>query len=65
MGKTQDEVLDQTTIAEIIKEFPGDPALQQVHLARKRASAIAKAKGLSLFEYVQARYPCDTEQTTG
>ena len=63
MSKTQDEILDQTTID---NEFPGDRALQQLHLARKRASAVAKAEGegLSLFEYVQKKYPGKTVQKT-
>ena len=64
MSETKDEILDQKAIDEIIKEFPGDPALQQVHLARKRASAVAKAEGLSLFDYVQKRYPADTREKT-
>ena len=61
MGKTKGEILDQKTIDEIIKEFPDDPALQQVHLARKRVSALAEAEGLTLFEYVKKKYPADTK----
>ena len=64
MSKTQDEILDQTTIDTTVNEFPGDPALQQVYLARKRASAAAKAEELSLFEYVQKKYPGRTVQKT-
>ena len=64
MGKTRDEILDQKTIDEIVKEFPGDPALQQVHMARKRAIVVAKAMGMSLFEYVQKRFPADTQRAT-
>lgn len=54
-----DEILDQSVIDEIIKEFSGDPALQQVHIALKRASAIAKGMGISLIEYRQMKYPAD------
>lgn len=36
---------------EVEKEFPGDTALQQVHIARKIISIEAKQKGLGLFEY--------------
>jgi hypothetical protein len=36
------------------KEFPNDPALQRVHIARKIISAKAKREGLSFFDYVKA-----------
>jgi len=36
------------------KEFPDDPALQQVHLARKILSREAKEKGMSFIEYVNS-----------
>jgi len=35
------------------KEFPDDPALQQVHIARKILSKEAENKGLSFFEYIK------------
>ena len=63
MGKTRDDILDQDVIDEIMKEFPGDPALQQVHIARKRVSAIAKGKGMSLIEYLKMKYPADIKKT--
>ncbi|MBI3193031.1 MAG: hypothetical protein HYZ34_01030 [Ignavibacteriae bacterium] len=37
---------------EIEKEFPSDPALQQVHLARKIISQEAESKGMNLFEFL-------------
>jgi hypothetical protein len=38
----------------ISKEFPGDQALQQVHLARKTLQEEAKRKGMSLGAYVRS-----------
>jgi hypothetical protein len=35
------------------EEFPNDPALQQVHIARKIIAKEAELKGLSFFEYVK------------
>jgi len=35
------------------KEFPDDPALQQVHIARKIIAKEAQLKGLSFFEYIK------------
>ncbi len=35
------------------KEFPGDPALQQVHIARKIIAKEAQFEGLSFFEYIK------------
>jgi hypothetical protein len=35
-------------------EFPGDRALQQVHLARKTLQEKAKRKGMSLGPYVRS-----------
>jgi hypothetical protein len=34
------------------KEFPNDPALQQVHIARKIINKEAELAGLSFFEYI-------------
>ena len=36
------------------KEFPNDPALQQVHIARKVLSLEAKRAGMSFGEYVRS-----------
>jgi hypothetical protein len=35
-------------------EFPGDGALQQVHLARKALQEKAKSKGMSLGAYIRS-----------
>ncbi len=35
------------------KEFPDDPALQQVHIARKIIAKEAQLEGLSFFEYIK------------
>ena len=35
------------------KEFPDDPALQQVHIARKIIAKEARLEGSSFFEYVK------------
>ena len=39
---------------EVEKEFPNDDALQQIHIARKLISIEAKAKGMSLIEYIKS-----------
>ncbi len=49
MKKTRIEEIKR----EVEKEFPGDFALQQVHIARKLLSEEAKEKGVSLWEYVK------------
>ena len=43
----------ETIKKEIEKEFPGDPALQQVHIARKILAREAELEGLSFIEYVR------------
>lgn len=35
------------------KEFPNDPALQQVHIARKIIAKEAESEGLSFLEYIK------------
>jgi len=35
------------------KEFPEDPALQQVHIARKIIAKEAESDGLSILEYIR------------
>jgi hypothetical protein len=37
----------------IEKEFPDDPALQQVHIARKIIAKEAQLEGLSFLEYIK------------
>jgi hypothetical protein len=36
------------------EEFPDDPALQQVHIARKIIAKEAEHKGLSFLEYIRS-----------
>ena len=36
------------------KQFPGDEALQQIHLARQALLAAAKRKGMTLGAYVRS-----------
>jgi hypothetical protein len=35
------------------EEFPEDPALQQIHVARKIIAKEAELKGLTFFEYIK------------
>jgi len=56
MGKNEERI-EEKTRKEIEREFPGDPALQQIHLARKLISKEAKEKGLSLQEYIKSYSP--------
>jgi hypothetical protein len=35
------------------EEFPEDPALQQIHIARKIIAKEAELKGLTFFEYIK------------
>ena len=44
---------DLTKLTKVIaKEFPGDPALQQIHLDRKVLSQEAREKHLSFVDYI-------------
>lgn len=36
------------------QEFPNDPALQQVHIARKIIAKEAELQGLSFLEYIRS-----------
>jgi hypothetical protein len=36
------------------KEFPNDPALQQVHIARKIIAKEAELRGMSFLEYIKS-----------
>lgn len=40
---------------DIRKEFPGDPALQQIHMARKILAREAELKGLSFVEHIKSQ----------
>jgi hypothetical protein len=64
MSRAGTEPIDPEILKQIEKDFPNDPILQEVHIARVRASAAAKAMGMTLFEYVQHRFPADTETKT-
>ncbi len=37
---------------QVRREFPGDPALQQIHIARKLITEEADSKGMTLSEYI-------------
>ena len=37
------------------EEFPDDPALQQVHIARKIIAKEAEQEGLSYLEYIRSK----------
>ncbi len=45
---------EMEAIREMVEEeFPDDPALQQVHIARRIIAREAKHEGLSFFEYIK------------
>jgi hypothetical protein len=56
MNLTEKKTLTPEEEQEIQKqvetEFPEDPALQLIHIARKRISKLAEHAGLSYLEYV-------------
>jgi len=52
MSKIKEEDIENIRKS-VEKEFPEDPALQQVHIARKIIAKEAQLEGLSLFEYVK------------
>lgn len=51
--------------SEIQKEFPNDPALQQIHIARKILTKQAEEKGMSFIDYIriEARFLKDKKTT--
>ena len=52
MSKIRKEEIEG--IREMVEdEFPDDPALQQVHIARKIIAREAKNEGLSFVEYIK------------
>ncbi|HLG28946.1 MAG TPA: hypothetical protein VI387_01940 [Candidatus Brocadiales bacterium] len=52
MGKITEEEIEK--ISKIVnEEFPEDPALQQVHIARKIIAKEAELEGLSYLEYIK------------
>ncbi|MCD6521662.1 hypothetical protein J7K56_02705 [Candidatus Calescamantes bacterium] len=52
MSKIKEKDIEEIKRA-VEKEFPDDPALQQVHIARKIIAKEAQLEGLSFFEYVK------------
>ena len=52
MGKIKEKEMDE--IRKMVEEeFPDDPALQQVHIARKIIAKEAELEGLSFLEYIK------------
>ncbi|MBI5966364.1 MAG: hypothetical protein HY882_00705 [Deltaproteobacteria bacterium] len=52
MSKIRDDEIEE--IKKLVeKEFPNDPALQQVHIARKVIAREAQLQGLSFIEYIK------------
>jgi flagellar basal body P-ring protein FlgI len=39
----------------VIEEFPDDPALQQIHMARKIIAKEAENEGLDYLEYIKSK----------
>jgi hypothetical protein len=52
MSKIEEKDVEKIRRA-VEKEFPEDPALQQVHIARKIIAKEAQLEGLSFFEYIK------------
>ena len=52
MSKIRENDIEEIRRA-VEKEFLEDPALQQVHIARKIIAKEAQLEGLSFFEYVK------------
>lgn len=56
MGRTKEKINDRI-LEEIEREFPGDPALQQIHMARYIISREVKEKGINLQKYIENYFP--------
>jgi len=52
MSKIKEEDIENIRKA-VENKFPEDPALQQVHIARKIIAKEAQLEGLSFFDYVK------------
>ena len=53
MGRVPEQEIE--AIRKMVEaEFPEDPALQQVHIARKTIAREAELEGLSYIEYVKS-----------
>jgi hypothetical protein len=53
MGTISNEEMERIK-KEVEKEFPADPALQQVHIARKILAKEAAEKGLDFVDYIRS-----------
>ena len=53
MGTISNEEMERIK-KEVEKEFPADPALQQVHIARKILAKEAAEKGLGFIDYIRS-----------
>ena len=53
MSTLTEEELDQIR-REVEEEFPADPALQQVHIARKILAKEAAKLGVSFIDYIKS-----------
>ncbi len=51
----------QKIVQEVEQEFPYDPALQQVHIARKIIARKAELSGMSFLDYIEKR-ECEQHQ---
>jgi len=52
MSRSKEKEIKEIRIA-VEKEFTEDPALQQVHIARKIIAKEADSEGLSILEYIK------------
>lgn len=52
MGRINEKYVEGIRIM-VEEEFPDDPALQQVHIARKILAKEAEFEGLSFLEYIK------------
>ena len=48
-----DEKIKEKIQKNVEKEFPGDFALQQIHIARKLLSEEAKEKGIKFWKFIK------------
>ena len=52
--RTLSEAEFKTIIDDVEREFPHDPALQQIHIARQILVSEAKNNGIGLLEYASS-----------
>jgi len=52
MSKIKEKDIEEIKKA-VEEEFPDDPALQQVHIARKIIAREAESEGLSFLQYIK------------